>query len=423
VEAAGVRVLLGSERWGDRDVLGPVAASPPPGLDEIVTFDDPAPSGLRSLADLMELGRARPRTAAAVVEGRPDPDVLDILSATSGTTQGVTKLVARTQNQYYSLERQIMGRHGILQDDVLLGLAPITQAIGSNPIYANLLYGSSFIELERFDAAHALDLIAREGVTYIVSVPTHLVDLLDEVRGGVHDLSSLRVVYCAGAAIAPEVAKAVEEVTGAVFLSAYGAIDAGAGSGSAPEDPPAARFTSAGRPFPEDEVRVTDDEGRLVKPGEVGEFRLRGPSSALGYYGDEEADAALFDEEGFARTGDLGFIDGDGYLHVVDRSKDVIIRGGQNIVPAEVERALLTHPSVRHAAVVAAPDARLGEVCCAFVVPRGEAPTLEDLRTHLRQAGLASVKLPERLEIIDALPLSAGGKVRKGDLRQLLRGG
>lgn len=418
VSAAGVDLVFAARGRGQRDHLSELRTVAP-GVD-LVGFDDPTPSSVVSYADLLERGRSQPRSGLDAVEQRPDPDQLDILSATSGTTQGRTKLVARTQNQYYSLQRQILGRHGITADDVVLGLAPMTQAVGSNPMYANLLFGAAYVELARFDPAAALETIVAERVTYLVTVPTHLVDLLDEMVRTNGDISSLRVVYSAGSAVNPDLARAIEERTGACFLSAYGAIDAGAGSGSGPTDPPEARFSTAGRIYDGELVRVTDEEGTVLPAGQVGEFRLRGPSGALGYWDDEEADRALFDDDGFARTGDLGCIDIDGYLRVLDRSKDIIIRGGQNVVPAEVERALHSHPAVRHAAVVPAPDPRLGEICCAFVVPRGAPPTLDELRRHLRQIGLASFKLPERLEVVDELPLSAGGKVRKAELRSRL---
>lgn len=421
VDMAGVRVLIGPTRWGEREMLVPLITNPPGSVEVIVSFDDPAPPGLLSVADLIELGRKHPRSGAAVVDTRPDPDTLDILSATSGTTQGVTKLVARTQNQYYSLERQILSRHGITEHDRLLGMAPITQAIGSNPIYANLLYGSSYVEMQRFSAAEALTRIESEGITYLVSVPTHLVDLLDAIEEGSYDLSGLRVVYSAGAAISPDVARDIERLTGATFLSAYGAVDAGVGSGSGLDDPAEERFTTAGRTFVGDEVLVTDPDGHPVGVGEIGEFRLRGASGSLGYWADEEADKAVFDEAGYARTGDLGTIGPDGLLRIIDRSKDIIIRGGQNIVPAEIERLLIAHPAVHHASIVAVPDRRLGERCCAFIVPKGSAPSLDELRTYLRAEGLATYKLPEHVEIVRELPMSPGGKVSKATLRATLR--
>jgi len=186
------------------------------------------------------------------------------------------------------------------------------------------------------------------------------------------------------------------------------------------DDPPEKIGTTVGRPSPAlSHIRIVDDGGRDLSAGMAGEVCARGPMSPLRYFNSPELDERYRFDGGWVRTGDLGVIDGEGYLRIVGRKKDIIVRGGYNISPAETEAALLTHPAIAEAACVAMPDERLGERMCAFLVLREghSLPPLREIQEHLSRAGLASIKLPERLEAVDAMPLNPTGKILKRVLR------
>ena len=218
---------------------------------------------------------------------------------------------------------------------------------------------------------------------------------------------------------------AVTERMAALGISAirsYGSTEHPSTTGSRHEEPVAKRHYTDGRPLLGVELRLIDEDGHTVSAGERGEILSRGPDCCIGYT-DPVLTAASFDADGWFATGDIGVLDEDGYLAIVDRKNDVIIRGGENISALEVEDVLARIPGVAEAAVVAAPDARLGEHACAFVRLTGEVETLDlaDMRAHLQQAGLARQKWPEDLRVTDELPRTPSGKVKKYVLREQLR--
>jgi non-ribosomal peptide synthetase component E (peptide arylation enzyme) len=205
-------------------------------------------------------------------------------------------------------------------------------------------------------------------------------------------------------------------------VRSYGSTEHPSTTGSRHEEPAAKRHYTDGHPLLGVEVKLVDEEGSEVGPGRRGEILSRGPDCCAGYT-DPALTGSAFDAEGWYATGDVGILDEDGYLTIVDRKKDIIIRGGENISALEVEEQLLRIPGVAEAAVVAAPDARLGEHVCAFVRPlEGAEPVgLDDVRIHLEKAGLARQKWPEELHLVEELPRTPSGKVKKFVLRQRLR--
>jgi acyl-CoA synthetase (AMP-forming)/AMP-acid ligase II len=220
---------------------------------------------------------------------------------------------------------------------------------------------------------------------------------------------------------------AVTERMAALGISAvrsYGSTEHPSTTGSRHEEPAEKRHYTDGHPLLGVELRLVDDDGHAVAGGERGEILSRGPDCCVGYT-DPALTAAAFDAEGFYATGDVGILDEDGYLTIVDRKKDIIIRGGENISALEVEEVLLRIPGVAEAAVVAAPDQRLGEHVCAFVRPLdgSEALDLDTMRAHLDKAGLARQKWPEELHTVGELPRTPSGKVKKFVLRDQLRSG
>jgi acyl-CoA synthetase len=223
-----------------------------------------------------------------------------------------------------------------------------------------------------------------------------------------------------------ERAREFEERTGAAVLQFYGSNETGALSATTPDDPPALRLRTAGRVIPEMRVRLLDpDSDRdITATGGPGVPAGNGPTLCLGYWEDATANEQLWTADGWMRMGDLATIDADGYLTVVGRTSDVIIRGGKNVSAAQVEDEVGSHPAVALCAAVAMPDDTFGERVCVFVEMRSEhdALTLEVLNAYLAQRGVGKELWPERLEVLDALPRSSGGKIAKGELAAIARG-
>jgi acyl-CoA synthetase len=236
-----------------------------------------------------------------------------------------------------------------------------------------------------------------------------------------YDLSSLRIMFTGGEMVPYERAKEFEDRTGAYVLQFYGSNETGALSCTTPDDPQPKRLRTAGKVIPEMHVRLLDpDTGHdVTTTGTPGVPAGKGPTLCLGYWGDQAANDELFTADGWMRMGDLATIDADGYLTVVGRTSDLIIRGGKNISAAQVEDEVASHPAVALCGAVAVADATFGERVCVFVEMRpGREPiTLDDLRAHLEQRGTGKELWPERLVVVDELPRASGGKVAKGELR------
>jgi non-ribosomal peptide synthetase component E (peptide arylation enzyme) len=237
------------------------------------------------------------------------------------------------------------------------------------------------------------------------------------------DTTALQTIQLGGAYLHPDVAATLEARFGCHVVSAYGAMDVGIPTMvDAHDDTAAHRHTTVGTGFPETQHRIVDHTGATLPDGETGEVVMRGPSTALGYYEDEEATRVLFDERGWGHFGDLGLIDGDGYLRIVGRLKDVINRGGKKISVNEVEDHVRAFPGVVDVAAVGYDDPELGERCAIVVVTRDELElTLDALRAFLAERGAPKHIWPERIEHFTELPVSPQGKVRRRELRELLQ--
>jgi acyl-CoA synthetase (AMP-forming)/AMP-acid ligase II len=276
--------------------------------------------------------------------------------------------------------------------------------------------GAALVTLRepRFTAEHTLRVAAATASDYIVGVPTNVIRMLDsDALESARPLP--RVTAVAGAPMPPDVARQWEERTGSRVCIFYGSMDAGQLSVCSPSDPVEKRWHTVGRPHDSCEALICDPEGKPAPAGQVGEICMRGPTVQQRYWGEAYGPYA---EDGWAHMGDLGYLDGEGYLHVVGRLKDIVIRGGTNINPYELESVLREHPQVADVCVVGRPDRELGERVMAFVVPRGEhPPRLDQLRDFLATRGTARYKWPEFVEYLREIPLSGPGKVDRRTLR------
>ena len=300
-----------------------------------------------------------------------------------------------------------------------IAVAPMYHGAGFAFGYGALHVGGELWMLRAFDPAALLDMIAASRAQSVFLVPTHaqMIRSLGEDEIGKRDTSSLETLYF-NAAPMPHPLKVwvAETFPHAGLHELYGSTEAGIVSNCRPADV-LRKPGSVGPPWFMTEVRVVDDDGVPVPPGGTGELFSRSPYLMNGYLKDPDATAACTTEDGFLTSGDIAHVDEDGFLYIVDRKKDMIISGGVNIFPREVEDVLVTHTAVREVAVVGLPSEKWGEQVTAIIVAAGDAPGTEELGEHCR-ATLAGFKVPRRYEFVDALPRNAAGKVLKRELRE-----
>lgn len=349
------------------------------------------------------------------------PDDLFLINSTSGTT-GLPKCVAHTQNRWRYFHHKATANGALSSDDVVLAAVPTPFGFGLWTSHVTpILLGARTVRMERFSVDEALATIEREQVTVLCCVSTQFIMMLPSSRFTQHNLSSLRVMFTGGEAVPYERAREFERATGATILQFYGSNETGLLSGTTLEDSPQRRLQTAGRIVPEMQVRLYEGGDDVTDSGR-GQPACKGPATSIGYLDDDEANDELFTPEGWMLMGDICEIDDDGYLTVVGRTSDFIIRGGKNISAAQVESDVATHPLVAHVAVVAMPDAVFGERVCAYVeLVEGASLSLAELLEHLTAAGVSKELFPEHLIVLDELPRSSGAKVAKGELREDIR--
>jgi malonyl-CoA/methylmalonyl-CoA synthetase len=300
-------------------------------------------------------------------------------------------------------------------EDVLVHALPLSHQHGLGGVHATLLSGSRAVVHGEFDPCTFCATIGSEGTTVIFAVPAIYERLVEWEGAREADFSSLRLAISGSAALSPALARRVSELLGLDVLERYGSTESGL-SVSNPYDG-SRKFGSVGLPLPGTELSVVDDEGQCLAPGEDGEIVLRGPQVFSSYLNLPDATREAFYSPGWFRTGDIGRVDPeDGYLTVTGRSKELIISGGLNVYPREVELALESHPEVERAAVVGAPSERWGEEVVAFMVPvKGGAVDAEALADHVREH-LSAYKCPKRFIEIGELPRDEMGKVQRDEL-------
>ncbi|MEV7175535.1 long-chain fatty acid--CoA ligase [Kitasatospora sp. NPDC093679] len=346
-----------------------------------------------------------------------DADDTAALLYTSGTT-GRPKGAELTHFQLY-MNCTVAGElFGFREDDIAVAVLPLFHVFGlSSVLNACVRFGGTMVLVPRFEQGPVLDAVERHGCTVFSGVPTMYVSLLSADTSG-RELGSLRVGVSGGAAIPGEVIRAFEEkFPGVVVLEGYGLSET-ASTTTFNTSAEARKVLSIGRPIWGVQVRVVDENDEELPPGpdHVGEIVVRGHNVMKGYYKRPEATAEAF-RNGWFHTGDLAYADEDGYLFVVDRKKDLIIRGGYNVYPREVEEVLFTHPAVAEAAVVGRPHERLGEDVLAYVALKpGASATAEEIAAYCKDR-VAAYKYPREVRLVDALPKGPTGKILKKALR------
>ena len=387
--------------------------SPLPGLKFAVVVGDDAPGhGAVGYAELLR------QPGGAYRQPRPDPGDRAVLMYTSGTTadpKGVQHshrtLLAEATSRVYTLNGP-GARH--------LGLFPPGHMAGLLSLLRILLLGTPTVIMQAWDAALAATLIDRHAVTSCGGAPVQLSGLLDQQAAGTATLATLRECLTGAAPVPPSLIERAD-AAGITAFRSYGSSEHPTVSAGTITDSLARRAGTDGRLLAGNQVRLVDADCRDVPTGRDGEILTRGPELFMGYT-DPALNGAAFLPGGWFRTGDVGRTDADGYLTVTDRLKDIIIRGGENISAKEVEDLLVTHPAVADVAVIPAPDQALGERVCAVVVARpGFTFDVAQAREHFAAAGVARQKMPEVVVLVDDLPRTPSGKVRKDVLRAARR--
>jgi fatty-acyl-CoA synthase len=366
--------------------------------------------------DLLSSGEGRDFEPAGV-----SPEDTFAILYTSGT-MGKPKGVSLSHANLLGTAAATVEAIGLTRDDIVFGVTTVFHVFGLGPgILGTMAAGASLVLQEQFEPARALSLIESHRATVHYGVPTVFITELRELEERSYDLSSLRVGVVAGAPVGDELVQRIRDELCPDLCVAYSLTEtASTLAMTRPDDPPDKQLFTVGRPLPDVDLRILDFDGSILPEESLGEIGVRGPGVMKGYYRQPGETAHAFDEDGYFQTGDLGMVDEEGYLHIVGRRKELIIRGGFNVYPREVEDRLHAHPAVMDVAVIGLPHEVLGEVVCACVVPvEGAIVTGEEIRDWCRGA-LADFKVPDLVRFFDAFPLTGSGKVRRVELARML---
>jgi acyl-CoA synthetase (AMP-forming)/AMP-acid ligase II len=357
-------------------------------------------------------------SAISIEPPPPNPNRILYLAFTSGTT-GTPKGVMHSDNTLLANARALAGDWAIDDRSVVYSLSPLSHNLGFGAMIMALAVGGQIVVHDLARGASLVDRLVDTGTTFLFGVPTHAADLLAEMKArNLAGIGAVRGFRISGAA-APAELVADLLAHGIVPQSGYGMTETCSHQYTLPHDDPKLIVESCGKACPGYEVRIfdRDDPNRELPAREVGQIGGRGASLMLGYFDDQKATEEAFNRDGWFMTGDLGWVDENGYLRITGRTKDVIIRGGHNIYPARIEALAATHAAVQRVAAVAVADRRLGErVCLAVMFRPGTAAAPEEILAHLDAAGLSKYDMPEFFLELDEIPLTASGKLRKRDI-------
>lgn len=379
-------------------------------------IDPDEPFGQGDVWPIAELLAADAAVERATFDPATQPAVLQFTGGTSGTP----KAAVLTHFNLLTNAAQMVSWYPQLKPgrEVMLSAAPVTHAGGIGPVQNfTVQLAGELVSLPRFDPMKTLDLIEERKITILLMAPTMAIALLEAARERPIDWSGVKCVQCGAGPVPAELKARFLQATGHWITTLYGMSETAPAVVYSPSDPTLAECTGVPLPFTQVEIRQIDDPHQRAATGEVGEICLRGPQVMKEYWGNPEATSKAF-VDGFFRSGDLGFMSEDGLVTVSDRLKDIIIAGGYNIYPADVENAILGHPAVREAAVIGVPDEYRGETAKAIVSLRGNAQLdLDELKEFLSNR-LSPMEIPTILSIVDEIPRNENMKISRLDLRE-----
>lgn len=413
------KVLIVSQlfRGFDHARMGRALQADLPDLRHVLVVDGEGPDGFeRALLAGTERIEAPP-------EGQTGPrraDEMALIMFTSGTT-GMPKGVMHHCNSLVACIDGFADRLGLREDDVMLACSPLGHMTSYAAVMLQGLCGGSTVVLQDvWNAKRGLAIMAAEGVSHTAGATAFLVDLCEAVNAG-GPKPALRSFLCAGAPIPPVVVERAAQVLGVGVSSGWGMTEALGTTMTAPERGREKSAAFDGCATRGAEVKIVGEFGQPLPPGQTGRLLARGAQMCMGYF--KRPDLQPFDAEGWFESGDLAYMDGEGYIRIDGRTKDLLIRGGEKVPVMEIENLLAQHPAVADVALVGMPDERLGERGCAFVTLRaGASLDLAAVQAWLAQHKVARQYWPERLELLDAMPRTASGKIQKFELRERAKG-
>jgi fatty-acyl-CoA synthase len=436
INKVGCRALVSAASFKTSDYLGMLRTLAPelddadpgalrseklPSLEFVVHLGSEQEAGMMHFQDLMDAGTSEDMSRLRVIADTLQFDDAINIQFTSGTTgmpKGATLTHHNILNNGYFVGEALKLTH----EDRICIPVPLYHCFGM--VIGNLAaitHGSTMVyPSEGFEPGAVLEAVSEERCTTLYGVPTMFIAELEHPEFASYDLSSLRTGIMAGSPCPSEVMK---RVIGDMHMDevaiAYGMTETSPASfQTAPDDPLDRRVGTVGRIHPHVEAKVIDLEGRIVPPGQPGELCTRGYLVMLGYWGDTERTAEAVDAAGWMHTGDLATIDADGYCEIVGRIKDMVIRGGENVYPREIEEYLYGHPSIEDVQVIGVPDERFGEQLCACIKLRdGASVTTEEIQEFC-QGQIAHFKIPHYVKIVDSFPMTVTGKVQKFVMRE-----
>jgi cyclohexanecarboxylate-CoA ligase len=362
-------------------------------------------------------GTVRVEAAGGRAGPAPDPGELAVMMFTSGTT-GSPKGVMHTCNTLLACNKALSGRFGLTSDDVLLACSPVGHMTGYAAVMVLGVYlGSTVVLQDIWEAKRGVTIMAAEGVTYTAASSPFLSDICNAVAEGAPKPDRLRSFLCGGAPIPPVLIERAASELDLKVCSLWGMTESLSSTLTEPARAADKSSKTDGRALDGVGVRIVDFDGNTMPTGETGRLMVRGAQMSLGYY--KRPDLATYDADGWFDTGDLAYMDDEGYIRINGRTKDVLIRGGENVPVVEIEALLYKHPAVVMAAIVGYPDDRLGERACAFVELRaGATLTLADVQAYMAECRVAKQYWPERVEVLPAVPRTPSGKIQKFILKE-----
>ncbi|WP_299365510.1 AMP-binding protein [uncultured Paracoccus sp.] len=399
-------------------------------LAETLGVVDAVRGSLPDLNHILVIGNEAPEWATALEAELPkwpdvfepvpvDPEDVAAIFFTSGTT-GLPKGAMQTHRAIYHAIRDTHSHQKLRwQQERFMCVVPMFNNFGATVMLNGCLYAAgTLILIKKWDAAEVLSLMTEHRATFFAGTPTMFAYLLDSHDPERHRLDDLKLCMAGGAPLPPELLTRFEATFGVPLVNGYGASElCGICTTEAPTGP--RKMGSVGTAIGSATISILDDDGNPVPAGSLGEICVSGDLVGAGYWQDPEATAAAFTPEGW-RSGDIGRLDEDGFLFVVDRKKDVIITGGSNIFPAEVEAVLASHPAVSLASVIGVPDETKGELAVACITLRPESEVSEHMLMAFCKERLSSYKVPRRVQFFDSFPLGPTGKILKKGLLELV---
>jgi non-ribosomal peptide synthetase component E (peptide arylation enzyme) len=388
-------------------------------LQHLISVRAPGNKVFIPMEELIAKSELTPANIEALAARRPDPMEVSIILATGGTT-GLPKAVPRTHNDYIASIEYHTKAWEVTSDDVILTVAPVGHAQAIHNCVGGAFFNyAKYVLTDSTDAADICRIIERERVTAFPTVPTLIQRMMSLENLEEYDLSSLRRIYAGGAPSTPELVRSVYEKLKCKFVNALGSSEGPAAMTRLNADLETICNTVGKKDCPYAEVRIVDQYLQEVPANREGELITKGPNIFNGYFKSPEENKSVFTKDGFFRTGDLAKIDEFGTITITGRIKETILRGGETISAIGIERLVSSHPAVAEVAVIGMPDKDLGERICAYIkLKDGTSLSFDELIAYLRSIGASVLQLPERIEFIDAIPLTNVGKADKKALKE-----